>query len=89
MEQRTVEGRKITRIAATNVSLILGGATPVVSVTQGHGNFLLSSEGIAGELAATVDLSGVPGVTFTGQFGVRSTIRARALLIPLMRAEKR
>jgi len=71
VEQRTVEGRKITRIAATNVSLILGGATPVVSVTQAHGNFLLSSDGIGGELAAMVDLSGVPGVTFTGQFGVK------------------
>ncbi len=55
------------RIGATNVSLVLGGGA--VSVTQAHGAFLITPNGLAGSLGGTVGLN-VPGVTFTGNFGV-------------------
>jgi hypothetical protein len=70
IEQKTVEGgRKLTRLAATNVFLSLGGTSPVVSVTNGQGSLLLTPDGTGGELQANVALK-VPGATFNGHFGV-------------------
>ena len=57
-----------THIIASNVTLRLtAGTTPLLTVTNGAANFLVSSSpsGIAGTLSGTVALN-IPGVTFTG-----------------------
>jgi hypothetical protein len=60
--------RSATRVVAQNVSLRLGGGgTDVVVLTNGRGSFLMTNEGIAGEIAATVTLN-IPGVQFAGTF---------------------
>ncbi|HXG49000.1 MAG TPA: VCBS repeat-containing protein, partial [Methylomirabilota bacterium] len=65
------DGRQVLRMAAADVELRLGdGSTDFVVVTNGRGNFVLSAAGVAGSLSASVDLSGVPGATFTGTFGL-------------------
>src|SRR5262249_48925635 len=46
------------------------GTTNFVRVTDGRGSLLVTTTGLAGQLAATVDLSGVPGATFSGSFGI-------------------
>src|SRR6202043_1331990 len=61
-------GGQIIEVAATQVTLSLGsGGTPLVSVTQGQGAFVASSAGLAGQLSATVQ---VTGANFTGTFSV-------------------
>jgi hypothetical protein len=58
------------KVTAANVALGLGdGTTDFVSVTNGSGAFVLTNTGLAGKLAATVELN-VPDVEFVGTFGV-------------------
>src|SRR5262249_39271818 len=58
------------RVGATNVSLALGdGTNSIVSVTAGTGAFLLSGNGLAGELTATVALA-FPGLSFATNLGI-------------------
>ena len=58
-------------IAATGVTLIIGGPGAGVSVTDGSGLFVVTSAGIAGRLQGTVAVT-VPGnaATFSGTFAV-------------------
>ncbi len=61
---------KVTRVAASNVSLSLGdGTTNFVSLTQGEGYFLATAAGLAGRLSGTVSLN-VPGVVMSATLAV-------------------
>jgi len=66
----TGNGAGDVRIAASNVSLILGdGSSGIVSVTGGQGALLLTGTGLAGEVSGTVTMN-VPGVSFDGSFTI-------------------
>ncbi len=56
---------QVLRLAAANVALTLGGATPIVSLANGTGIFVLSAAGFAGRVSGTVSVL-VPGVSLTG-----------------------
>ncbi|NOS68309.1 MAG: calcium-binding protein, partial [Verrucomicrobia bacterium] len=63
-------GQKRVRIGVSNASFsISDGVTTFASLTNGAGLFVLSNDGLAGALSGTVTLN-VPGVTFSGTFGV-------------------
>ncbi|HXG49304.1 MAG TPA: hypothetical protein VNO52_16895, partial [Methylomirabilota bacterium] len=69
-DQATMVTRTATRIVATNITLRIGsGGTDFVTLTNGHGAFLLTAGGMAGTLGGTVALN-VPGVAFAGTFTV-------------------
>ena len=58
-------------MAAANVSLSLGdGTTEFVSVTNGEGALLITTQGVAGTLSADVAINNIPGVTFAGSFAL-------------------
>ena len=57
------------RLAMSNVSLALGGATPVLSVTNGAAVLLLGPTGLAGRITGTITLA-VPSVSLTGALAV-------------------
>ncbi len=61
------DGTALVRIGATGVSIALGG---VVSVTNGTGALLLTPAGVAGQLSASVALTGIAGVSFSGTFSL-------------------
>ncbi|MEQ1862956.1 MAG: hypothetical protein ABMA13_23795, partial [Chthoniobacteraceae bacterium] len=81
LEQLTQSGgAKITRVAVSKVSIQLGdGGTPFVSVTNGRGSFLVTAAGLAGRIDADVALN-VPGVTFSGSFGVAVNTTTAAVM---------
>ncbi len=57
------DGATVVRVAASDVTLALtAGGRTVVSLTAGHGSFLLTPDGMAAELSGTLALD-VPGVT--------------------------
>ena len=60
------DGTAVVRVAAAGITLSVGG---VVNVTGGAGFFVITPNGVAGSLAATVGLA-VPGVSFSGSFTV-------------------
>ena len=76
----TAAGDSVIRIAASNVTISLGdGTTDFVRVTNGEGVFIVTSftdasgakvSGMAGRLAATVEVVNIPGVSFVGTFEV-------------------
>ena len=71
-EQVTIAGATRTTIAASHVHLGLGdGTTNFVEVTNGQGAFLVQPTGLAGQLSATVQVNGIPGVVFTGPFRIQ------------------
>ena len=59
----------VVRITVTSATLSLGGATPVISVTDGTATLLLTPAGLAGRISGTVALL-VPGLAFSGTLGV-------------------
>ncbi|HSF97082.1 MAG TPA: hypothetical protein VLA55_00205, partial [Ornithinibacter sp.] len=59
----------VVRITVTSATLALGGATPVVTVTDGTATLILTPAGLAGRISGTVGLH-VPGLTFSGTLGV-------------------
>jgi hypothetical protein len=70
------EGRPVTLIAASDVTLRLGdGTTDFVTITDGWGSFVVldiadsSGKGLAGALSGTVSLN-IPGVDFEGTLGL-------------------
>src|SRR5206468_10983824 len=66
--ERTLDagGHAIVRLHASNVSAGLGGnGTPVLALTGGSGNLVVTSAGTAGQLSGSVVLN-VPGVSLSG-----------------------
>ena len=61
--------RSVLRIAATNVRLTLGGAQPVVSLTDGTAVLLLTGTAVAGRITGTLAVT-LPGVALTGALAV-------------------
>ena len=61
------DGTAVVRVGAANVHITLGG---VVAVTNGTGFFLITPSGIAGQVSASVALTGITGVSFSGTFGL-------------------
>ena len=78
-QTNTGSGQSVVLVGVANASLSLGApASPIVAVTAGQGSFLITSDGIAGSLSASVALN-VPGVSFSGQFGVSLNQTAKAV----------
>ncbi|MBK8459221.1 MAG: hypothetical protein IPL43_02530 [Micropruina sp.] len=68
----TTASGPVTRIQADNLSLRIGGteAAPILTLTQsGSAEFLISSAGIAGQIAVSLALS-VPAVSVTGTIAI-------------------
>ena len=61
--------RSVLRLTAANVSLSLGGATPVVSLTQGTAVLLLTGTTVAGRVTGTLAVT-IPQVSLTGDLAV-------------------
>ena len=72
----TAIGQKRVRVAADRVALSLGG---VVQVSGGQGSFLISPDGMAGQLAATVSLNLPAGIEFVGRFTLALNKSSRAV----------
>ena len=64
------------RVAAANVGLSLGG---VVEVVDGEGFFIISPDGLAGKLAASVSLNVPADISFSGRFGLSINKTGRAV----------
>jgi hypothetical protein len=62
------DGSVSTAIAATGVSVTLGAGGNGVSLSEGHGAFLITSSGLAGVLGGHVTLALPAGVAFSGSF---------------------
>ena len=60
----------IIRVGATNVSLSLGGATPLITVTGGAGAFFITPAGIAGRVQGAVTVN-VPDVSLAGTLEIQ------------------
>ncbi len=58
-------GNRLVKLSVANAALTLGGSTPVVSITNGRGNLLITSAGLDGSIGGTVAVN-VPGVTLGG-----------------------
>ncbi|MCX5669737.1 MAG: hypothetical protein NTU94_00230, partial [Planctomycetota bacterium] len=65
-EKTTVNGQPAILVGAANVSLSLGDQ---VRLRNGSGALLLSAQGLAGQVAAPIEMS-LPGVGFTGNFNL-------------------
>jgi hypothetical protein len=67
-EQTTNEdAEKVVRVGAAGVSFVLNdGSTDVVTLSDGQGNFLLQTAGIAGELSGAITVA-VPTVSLSGR----------------------
>lgn len=64
--------RSVIRVAVANLSLALGnGEVDYVRVSNGTGSLLITPEGLAGQLSATVAIQNISGVSFSGTFGVK------------------
>ena len=61
--------RSVLRLTATNVTLTLGGATPVVSLTQGTAVLLLTGTTVAGRVTGTLAVA-IPQVSLTGDLAL-------------------
>ena len=61
------DGTAVVRVAAADVGISLGG---VLDVTNGSGFFVVTPNGIAGSLSASVALRNIPGVSFSGSFAI-------------------
>ena len=57
------------KVAAANVSLTIGGSTPIVSVTQGTATFLLTTGGLAGRVQGNLAVA-LPQVSLSGNLAV-------------------
>ncbi|MCB1127871.1 MAG: hypothetical protein KDM81_15360, partial [Verrucomicrobiae bacterium] len=76
---RTQAVSKVVRVAVANAGLRLGSPTrDVVVVSGGQGAILLTDAGFVGEFTAAVRID-VPGVTFSGEFGVAINNTANAV----------
>ncbi len=62
--------RQVVRVALANVSLAFGGATPILTVTNGSGALLLDGTGAAGSFQGTLALN-VPSVSLAGTLAVQ------------------
>ena len=64
----------IIKVAASNIAVALGGdGTPgsaLVSLTGGSGEMLITRDGLAASVSATVTVNPSLGITFTGRFGL-------------------
>src|SRR5262249_50600461 len=63
-------GQTVTVLTADHVTLDLGGSSALVHVTNGHGHLLVTADGIAGSLSATVTLNLPGSASFEGTFGI-------------------
>src|SRR5262249_4840521 len=57
------------KVAAANVSLTIGGSTPIVSVTNGTATFLLTTGGLAGRVQGDLAVA-LPQVSLSGNLAV-------------------
>ncbi len=86
-EKVGVAPNQTVRIMASNVHLGLGdGTTDFVTVTNGHGSFIITAAGVAGELGADVGVQNIPDVGFSGTFALRINTTSAAVNLPLSTA---
>ena len=64
-----VRDQQVVRIGLSGVTLAFGGATPVLTVTNGGGALLLTAAGVAGSLQGTIAVA-IPQVSLTGALAV-------------------
>ncbi len=78
--ENTTNGVQRLLLTASNVTLGLGdGTTTYVLVTGGSGVMEILSDGVAGELQATVTLQNIPDITFTGTFNLDINTTSQAI----------
>ncbi|OQY08208.1 MAG: hypothetical protein B6I22_01165, partial [Desulfobacteraceae bacterium 4572_123] len=64
-------GEQLVRVAAENISFALSdGSTDLVSLSNGQGSFLLTPEGLAGEISGIVTIT-IPGIDVSGIFSLQ------------------
>ncbi|MEQ1861602.1 MAG: LEPR-XLL domain-containing protein, partial [Chthoniobacteraceae bacterium] len=75
----TADGTPVVRGAATNVSIdIVAGATPIATVRNGEGAFVITTAGLTGRISGTVAIT-PPGGSFTGDFSLAVNSTALAV----------
>ncbi|MGB8165867.1 MAG: hypothetical protein WCF18_00050, partial [Chthoniobacteraceae bacterium] len=75
----TLDGTPIIRGAATGVKLdLVAGTTPIATVRNGEGAFVITSAGVAGRVSGTVTIT-PPGGTFSGDFSLALNSSATAI----------
>jgi len=69
-------GQRRVRLAASSVSLSLGG---IVSVTNGQGMLLVNNDGLAGSFSANVALTLPAGISLSGDFAIAINQTGRSI----------
>ena len=69
-------GEQVLKVGLSEVGINIGGGAVVVS--GGIGVFVVTAQGVAGEIAAAVNLGMVPGIDFNAAFGAKVTVNTTA-----------
>jgi Ca2+-binding RTX toxin-like protein len=70
LENQVVSSARVITVTASNVSFNLGTVSSnLLSITNGSGNFVINTDGLAGQGTVTLGVS-IPGVSLSGSFTV-------------------
>ena len=75
----TGAGDQLVVVAATELGVQLGGGTPILTVSNGQGAFVIGSDGFAGQASATISLNAGTGVALGGTYSLIINTMASAV----------